>query len=188
MHNKPHSEETKLKLSIAHTGKKRSESHKKAISLAVKRRHKSGDLKEKCVFKNGYSFWKGKERSKEDIAKMKIGRKNIPNGNQHWNWRNGITPIRESVRKIFEYRQWVSDVFTKDDYTCQKCFVRGGDLEADHHPKMFSQILDENKINTLKEARECLELWNINNGRTLCKSCHKKTYTGVPKKPWRSSK
>jgi len=38
-----------------------------------------------------------------------------------------------------------------------------------------------------EEALSCDELWNINNGRTLCIGCHKKTDTyGRPKtkNPW----
>jgi len=147
----------------------------------------------KILFQKGHSgywkgkkgYWTGKKRSVETIEKMRISKRGTYNGEQHWNWRGGITKPREFIRKMFEYRQWVSDVFTRDNYICQICGKRGGDLEVDHFPKMFSQILDENNINTREEARICVELWNINNGRTLCKSCHAKTYTGVPKKPWK---
>ncbi len=36
------------------------------------------------------------------------------------------------------------------------------------------EIFYENKINNLEQAIDCSEFWDINNGRTLCKSCHKK--------------
>lgn len=32
------------------------------------------------------------------------------------------------------------------------------------------------KRKTLEDAENCEELWNINNGRTLCKSCHIKRH------------
>jgi len=32
-------------------------------------------------------------------------------------------------------------------------------------------------INSLEEALNCEELWNVNNGRTLCRKCHNKTKT-----------
>lgn len=104
----------------------------------------------------------------------------VHRGERHWNWKGGINPLRDSIRHLFQYRQWRSDVFTRDNYTCQICGIRSGKgkvvyLEADHYPKTFSEILEEYQISTLEEALDCEELWNINNGRTLCKSCHNPT-------------
>lgn len=128
-------------------------------------------------------FWFGKKRSLEDKEKMRLAKLN-KSGQDTNNWRGGVTPVRESIRKCKEYIGWRLGIFAKDDFTCVLCFTRGGDLAADHYPKMFAQILDENRISTLKEARLCTELWSMTNGRTLCVPCHKKTFTGVPKKPW----
>lgn len=62
-------------------------------------------------------------------------------------------------------------------FKCVLCgYDKGNVLEADHI-KPFALILEENKIKTLKEAYGCLELWNVDNGRTLCKNCHKTTST-----------
>ena len=90
-------------------------------------------------------------------------------------WKGGITPMVLLIRSCFAYRQWRSDVFTRDDYTCQQCGVRGTYLEADHYPKMFTIIFKENNIKSIEQALECAEFWNINNGRTLSRSCHDKT-------------
>ena len=152
-----------------------------ANSLSSKIRHKESPFGVYISYPLGY--WQGKTRSESDKQKMreaKLGRC----GEETNNWRGGITPVREKIRKMFEYRQWRSDVFTRDDYTCQICNIKGGDMNADHYPKMFAEILDQYEISDLREARECDELWNINNGRTLCKQCHRKTFTGVAKKPW----
>jgi 5-methylcytosine-specific restriction endonuclease McrA len=89
-------------------------------------------------------------------------------------WRGGIANFRSSLRTTFLYRTWRSDVLTRDDFTCQICFIRGGKLNVDHI-KAFSIILDENNIKTHEDAASCDELWNINNGRVLCVSCHKQT-------------
>lgn len=85
------------------------------------------------------------------------------------------TLLFTQIRKVVEYRQWRSDVFTRDNFTCQFCGVRGGQLHA-HHIKQFIVILLENKITTLKDALECAELWNLNNGVTLCTLCHSKAH------------
>ena len=63
---------------------------------------------------------------------------------------------------------------------CQNCKKRGGDLES-HHIKSFSLIIEENNIKSLEDALMCSELWNINNGRTLCIPCHNKTKVGIRK-------
>lgn len=94
-------------------------------------------------------------------------------------WKGGITSIARMVRTCFKYRQWRSDVFERDDYTCQLCGARSKSgspiyLHCDHYPKRFSIIMREYKIISQEEADVCEELWNINNGRTLCRDCHKK--------------
>lgn len=89
-------------------------------------------------------------------------------------WKGGITPLRIKIRNSFEYRQWRSDVFTRDNFTCQMCGVYGVELNADHI-KSFSLIIFDNKVTSIDGARKCSEFWNINNGRTLCVPCHKLT-------------
>ena len=44
-----------------------------------------------------------------------------------------------------------------------------------HHIKPFSIILSDNNITSINDALKCNELFDINNGQTLCKECHKKT-------------
>ena len=101
------------------------------------------------------------------------GREGFLAGKKHYNWKGGITPLVLQIRHCFKYRQWRSDIFTRDNFTCVLCEIRGGYLEADHYPKRFSTIFHENKITSLEQALACEEFWNINNGRTLCESCHK---------------
>lgn len=97
-------------------------------------------------------------------------------GQDHPCWKDVKTrPFHKQIRSTFQYRQWRSDVFTRDSFTCVLCGVTGCYIEADHYPKMFIEIINEHKIKTLDEAINCAELWNINNGRTLCKPCHDPT-------------
>jgi hypothetical protein len=92
-------------------------------------------------------------------------------------WKNGdIVKINFQIRKSFKYRQWRSDIFFRDDFICQVCNKRGNWLEAHHCIKEFAIIIKENNIKTLEEALNCEELWNLNNGKTLCKKCHIKIH------------
>jgi len=125
--------------------------------------------------KNPTRYWLGKHLSPEHNAKLQTGKKN---SKYPHNWKGGITPLVYQIRHHFKSRQWSSDIFTRDDFTCQLCGMRGCVIEADHYPKRFTDIFHENKIKSLEQALECEEFWNINNGRTLCKKCHNKTKGG----------
>uniref|UniRef100_A0A6M3M857 Nuclease associated modular domain-containing protein n=1 Tax=viral metagenome TaxID=1070528 RepID=A0A6M3M857_9ZZZZ len=89
---------------------------------------------------------------------------------------DGRTPLVQRVRHCRKYKEWIKSVFEKDDYTCQDCRKRGIKLVA-HHRKSFSRIWTENKIETYKQALDCKELWNIDNGKTLCIDCHRRYNT-----------
>jgi 5-methylcytosine-specific restriction endonuclease McrA len=140
-------------------------------------------------------FLTGRKQSKETIEKRRsknVGRKRtleqririsnaIPKGKRNHFWRGGVTPIRRALRATYKYRWWRNCVFERDNYICQLCKIRGDELEADHITP-FSKIIEKIK-NTIGEHNlfdnclNSLELWDINNGRTLCVKCHKKTDT-----------
>jgi len=142
----------------------------------------------------GIAPWnKGKHWStkiKEKISKSLMGRpstrkgkkvghqtrehilKRIRKGEKSHLWRGGKTPLIILLRSLFLMRQWRSDIFTRDNFSCCNCGDnKGGNLQA-HHKKWLSAILDEYNIKTVTEAENCEELWSINNGITLCKNCH----------------
>ena len=73
-----------------------------------------------------------------------------------------ISSENEKFRKSKAYKEWRKAVFLRDNYTCQICGIRGGQLHADHI-EQFAYNYD-------------LRL-DIDNGRTLCASCHRKTPT-----------
>jgi len=165
----PHTEETKRKIGLSSKGRFFSKEARKNMSEAKKGKVISEETKKKMSETN-----KGQVRSsetKENISKSLKGKRS---GKNNGNWKGGITPLREIIRANFLYRQWRSDVFTRDNFTCQKCRDKtGGNLEA-HHLKHLSSILEEYKIKTIEKALACEELWNINNGITLCELCHDK--------------
>lgn len=96
-------------------------------------------------------------------------------------WQGGITPLNFQIRNSFEMRQWRCDVFTRDNFTCQKCGVRGGEIHAHHSSFLFSLLLKEYHITSMAQARECAALWDINNGLTLCYSCHRDVHKNEKK-------
>ena len=92
-------------------------------------------------------------------------------------WRGGVTKVSKSVRECYRYKEWRNQVFKRDNWTCQDCFVRGGVEISPHHIKSFRELLDENNIKSRCEAIKCEELWDVTNGKTLCRKCHLKTDT-----------
>lgn len=167
------SEETKKKLSDAKKGKPL---HENAIKGADKARASEywGEWNKGVIRDEDL-----RRRIGEGVKafyKIPENREKISGENSHM-WLGGLTPEMSRIRNSFKYRQWRSDVFTRDEYICQDCGLKGcGNLNADH-TKPFSAIIKENNIETLEQAMECDELWNINNGRTLCEDCHRKTDT-----------
>ena len=91
-------------------------------------------------------------------------------------WKGGITPLVRSIRTMMKYNEWRKSVYERDNYTCQECKLVGVALNADHI-KPFSKMVRQSKVSSIKEAGACRELWDIDNGRTLCVDCHKKTDT-----------
>lgn len=78
------------------------------------------------------------------------------------NWKGGVSTENHLIRTSPEYKDWRLAVFARDCYTCTSCGQIGGKLNADH-------ILRFSEHPNLR--------LNIDNGRTLCEFCHRKTDT-----------
>lgn len=120
--------------------------------------------------KNLSESHKGYRMPEEQKRKIRISCK----GGNKTSWKKSNSDCRDlrlSIKAIFEYRLWRSDVFTRDNYTCQICNNRGGKLVV-HHIKHFKYIFRDYNLKTIEDAINCEELWNINNGQTLCQKCH----------------
>lgn len=115
---------------------------------------------------------KGRKKP-EGFAKLQS---KLRQGKKSHFWKGGLTSLAMQVRNHFQYSEWRTSVFIRDNYTCQDCGQVGGKLNADHQ-KPFSFLLKEFKIKTLDQALKCSYLWDILNGLTLCEDCHRKTDT-----------
>jgi predicted transcriptional regulator len=91
------------------------------------------------------------------------------------NWKGGISIISEAVRSCTKYSEWRMAVFKRDYFACVQCGSKEN-IEADHK-KAFAKIMRENNIRSMEDALACAELWDINNGQTLCHEHHLDTET-----------
>lgn len=98
-------------------------------------------------------------------------------GKEHPVWvENKKVSLYQAIHQLYQYGRWRFAIFSRDNFTCVLCKKKAsGRLEADHYPKYFANIIAEYGIKSIDEAIVCKELWDINNGRTLCKDCHQKT-------------
>ena len=83
-------------------------------------------------------------------------------GNIAANWRNGATLLNQIIRTSTPFKIWREAVFKRDQYTCFFCGAYGKYLNA-HHLKPFA------KFPELRFA--------IDNGITVCKTCHYKIHS-----------
>ena len=136
-----------------------------------KTRFKKGEHRSSGTeFKKGCSRRLGLKHSEESKNKMSlslIGR-SAPKtaftsermcGTNNVNWKGGVTPINEKIRKSKIYKEWRFSVMKRDDFTCMVCKFQG--YVNAHHIKRFEDF---------KELR-----FDVNNGITLCPQCHRIT-------------
>lgn len=78
-------------------------------------------------------------------------------GEDHWNYKGEQATTQQRRRNWAEYREWRKEILKKDNYTCHKCNKRGGKLTV-HHIFNWSKYPEKR--------------FDIDNGVTLCWSCH----------------
>lgn len=104
-------------------------------------------------------------------------------GNKSHCWKGGKSTLTEQIRRCDQYKKWHADVFRRDGWTCQTCGLRGHgkDIEA-HHIVPIKTILQKVAIKGISDEEKYKlaillpELFDVNNGVTLCKACHVLTY------------
>lgn len=171
------SEETKKKISLGNTGKKRTPEVLIVMREIGKKRRATEKTKSKMSatqlkrWANGFKF------SKEAIEKMIKANSGV---NNH-SWKGGVTPFLIALRGQGVYRKWRIEVFKRDRFQCVLCGYKSKgkripDIQADHI-RPFTTIIAEHNITNLEQAMQCPNLWLIENGRTLCVPCHRNTDT-----------
>lgn len=119
------------------------------------------------VFKKGLVPWnKGKKGLQRHTIEHRMKLSEQWQGEKNHSWKGGVSKINKTERQLVmntvEYKLWRQAVFTRDNYACIWCGKRGGELNADH----------------IKPWAYFPELrFAIDNGRTLCEPCHRKTDT-----------
>lgn len=126
------------------------------------RREKHSELMKKVSPNFDRSFMYTDEYRKKQ-SESKKGSKNGMYGvigEKHHNWRFDKTKNQRIIeRKSYKYSNWRNSVFKRDNYECKHCgYEKGGKLIAHH-------------INSY-DIHE-LQRYDIDNGVTLCKNCHK---------------
>lgn len=147
-------------------GKKRSFETRHKMSLAKKGKcpHNFFEMQKHAWESNrkrkpwNYGIKTGKKHAPEHRRKISVALR----GEKGYWWQGGKTKEKKIIRRSVEYKLWRESVFERDNWTCIFCGHRGGNLEADHI-KPFAYY---------PELR-----FAIDNGRTLCKECHKTTDT-----------
>ena len=121
-----------------------------------------------------------KIRSRKESRKTKQFINKVSGANAH-NWKGGTGDLINKIRLLPKYNEWRLAVYKRDNYSCQECGAKHVKdnrvvLQCDHI-KPLSLIINENKLSNIEDSVNCVDLWDINNGRILCYDCHKNTDT-----------
>lgn len=100
-------------------------------------------------------------------TKMSLAKRGNYLGESNPNWRGGV-PFLDPERNRFAARKWAADIKDRDNWTCQEC-GETNNLHA-HHIRRWKDY---------PELR-----YDLDNGITLCHSCHAKAHGKGFVFPW----
>ena len=99
-------------------GKHRTEKTK--IKISIKNKGKLSGNKNPS-WKGGKPICLVCKKSLKNYYAKHCFKHSIRRGSKNNKWKGGITPLVQQIRHCFKYRQWRSDVFTRDSYVCVLC-------------------------------------------------------------------
>ena len=117
---------------------------------------------------------KGRHHSIESRSKMSLAKKGFIPHNKGKYFGGLPRNLHDNIRELVKYYNWRNSIFVRDNFKCILC-SKTGLLEA-HHIVPMNIIIREYNVKNIFEADKCEKLWDINNGVSLCASCHKMTF------------
>lgn len=96
-------------------------------------------------------------------------RAEVHRGENHRLWKGGVSQLNQAIRRTTENRKWMAAVVARDGL-CRKCGSQDN-LEA-HHIIGLADLISLHGIQSVDVAKGTPELWDLNNGETLCGPCH----------------
>ena len=91
-------------------------------------------------------------------------------GEAHYLWNGGSSKLNDSIRRMTENRKWMDAIKARDGH-CTRCGSEQA-LES-HHKTGLAALIERLGITSREDARQhAAELWNLDNGVTLCQPCH----------------
>ena len=125
--------------------------------------------KSKFTYENKWDKYQGKrlycsrecanKENAEKNSKSKMGEKNPMWNKKPWNFQGHKALENSRIRYSKEYHRWSRAIKRRDKHTCQECGSKENLIS--HHIKGFAKY---------PELR-----YEISNGLTLCRDCHKLT-------------
>lgn len=103
-------------------------------------------------------------RKRPDQAPIMLRIRKTFKGPLNPRWKGGLTEKNQLIRHSKEYNDWRKAVYRRDNWTCQKCFMKIKETIA-HHIKNFRIYVPLR--------------FDVDNGVTLCRSCHKKVHQQI---------
>jgi hypothetical protein len=141
--------------------KSRIESEPNFILISKRYKNNTSLLKIKCL-KHNHIFKQSLTDFESCKYKCPICAHENTTGENHYNWKGGISSERDMLKRGERYQGWRTKVLKRDNYTCQCCGEKN--FLHVHHIRNFDERKDLRYV--------------VSNGITLCERCHSPSIRG----------